>query len=243
MNSPIKRYISVLAPGIVRKLTFAILLIVLGTLVKAQPTPLEQVQRNALIPLRGFRDILNPQRPNPAADSLFGYTIQLINVAKTQNDTAQLLSLTTYFNTALASYKSADSKGKSAVVANLNRDLSLKIHTKERGQLNLENYESLFNDAKVAVLVDINGIKQSTGKYTLFWAPFTGEDQHKIISSGAHSGSSSNSTNPYNLVIKLPGYITFWIEETTSGKIYRSNPEYYTFRNSDDQGIEVNFVP
>jgi len=129
------------------------------------------------------------------------------------------------------------------VVANLNRDLSLKIYTKERGQLNLENYESLFNDAKVAVLVDINGFKQSAGKYTLFWAPFTGEDQDKIISSGAHSGSSSNSANPYNLVIKLPGYITFWIEETTTGKIYRSNPEYYTFRNSNDQDIEVNFVP
>ena len=212
--------------------------------VSAQTRSLLEVRRNnTLVPLREFRDTLVLKSRTPVEDSVLGFAVQLINVTRTQDDTAQLTSLHAYFKTAMDNYKAADADGKASIISNLSRDLYLKVHTRGEDQLNLQNYESLFNDAKVNVLADINGAKQTTGKYTLFWAAFTGVDQTKIISSGVHDGNSSSSVNPYALVIKLPGYITFWMQETTSGKIYRSNPDYLMFNNSNDQSIEVNFVP
>jgi hypothetical protein len=225
------------------RLIFLILSTFLCMATNAQSTRTKELQRATLTILRDFRDTLNPKKGSPAGDSLFSYTTQLINVVKTQDDTNQLHSITSYFKTAMENYQIADVNGQNSLTANLNRDLTLKVHFKRAGQLNIENFESLFNDVRISVLVDINGFKQVNGKYTLFWAPFTGINQAKIISSGAHVGNSTSSANPYDLIVKLPGYVTFWIEETTSGKIYRCNPEYLVFPNDKDQNIEVNFVP
>lgn len=228
----------------VRYLGFSVLLFLFCTQVHGQARSLLEVRRdNAMAPLREFRDTLFLKARKPAEDSVLRIAVQLINVTRTQDDTAQLSSIKVYFKTAMDNYKVADADGKASIISNLSRDLDLKVHARAADQLGIENYERLFNDAKVNVLADINGIKQTTGKYTLFWATFTGVDQTKIISSGVHDGNSSNSANPYALVIKLPGYITFWMQETTSGKIYRSNPDYLMFNNSNDQSIEVNFVP
>jgi len=83
----------------------------------------------------------------------------------------------------MTSYRVADADGKRIVINSLNRDLSLKINNRQVAKLNLENYENLFQEAKISVLVNIQGDRQVTGKYTLFWAQFTGVDQRKIIGS------------------------------------------------------------
>jgi hypothetical protein len=142
-----------------KKLAFFFLLILPA--IRATTQTLPAMQKNALTILREFRDTLTPQKANPDRDSLLRYTILLINITKTQTDTAQLSAISTYFKAPLESYKSANSNGKMMIVSNLSRDLALKVNYKAGGQLNLESYESLFNDAKISVLVDINGVKES----------------------------------------------------------------------------------
>ncbi|PSL30697.1 hypothetical protein [Chitinophaga ginsengisoli] len=202
-----------------------------------------QLRKNAITALRTFRDSLSKVEDTGQSDSLQKATNLLLSYVKSESDTFQLNALNEYYTKAMYFLKNASADEKGAVVNNLNQDIQLKFSMiKDNGNLYLGPETPIFKNCEVNVSALVNGSKDWTGKFVLFWAQFTGVDQKTIISSGAFNGNSTAFSNPYKLSIKLPGYIIFWLEDATTRELYRGVPDYNRMLGNE-RDIQVNFIP
>ena len=232
--------------SVIMKFIFAFVLTILLCSYKisvAQPDPTSIIKSTTLTSLRNFRDNLNAIPKNTTRDSLIDKTNKLISFTSTQKDTLQLSALEKYFVKAGHAFLDTNSSKRDLALKNINTDLSYKMTISGKlSLLGLEPNTEFFKNCDVNVSASLMGSKTFGGNYTLYWSQFTGIDQEAIIRSNDNDGTSKTFNNPYKLTIRLPGYITFWIQDDNNKTIYKSFPEYQIMSQSDKR-IEVNFIP
>ena len=225
------------------KYTFILSLITSSALAQQTNMKAVQIQQdNTLKTLRDFRDNLNDTTTDKTSDSLRRNISKIISFTKQLKDTSQLGYLNEYFAQASYAFQNSNAFQKTSIVKNINQDLSYKIYSSSNGaELNLGPGSVIFETIEVSAAVKLAG-KIPTGNYSLCWAYFTGIDQESLIKMGSVSGSSVTFTNPFKVIIKLPGYITFWLLDTNTKNVYKSVPEYLKMTASN-RNIELNFIP
>lgn len=204
---------------------------------------LEKKKEATLKVLRQVRTQLNLLQYSELRDSLLNNTISILNVARKLSDTLQLIGIKDYFLAVSLILDTSSSAVKLKAMELINKDLSLKLKGKA-GEivLNLESASSFVSDHDIKVSILINGLKPTTGSYRLYWATFHGGALESLIKANAFEGSSKFLTDPYTLSIKVPGYITFWIQDNITQKLYKCDNTYSVLEKKD-LGIDVNFIP
>ena len=202
-----------------------------------------KLREGTLLALRDFRDQLSTYDNNNLADSLYNNTANIIAVSHTMDNKEQLAGLKNYFSQAQKLIKSSPDSEKAKIIAAINRDISLKLSSTDTAtSLNLEPFSSFFTQHDVMVKAFINNVMQVTGNYRLHWFTFWGGDQEAFIKAKMSEGNSQTFTNPYLLKIILPGYISFWMEDTHTQTIYKSDFNY-SLMNASVDTIDVYFIP
>jgi hypothetical protein len=208
-----------------------------------QSNALENIRQNTLDVLRDFRDSIKNIQNSTAADSLVGNTITIMDITNTLNDSAQLKGILNYFSIANKAFKNNIPKRQLQVIANVNNDLQLKLTPDSSlTALGMESDVSFFEDQQVKVNVLINGDVPATKKYILFWATYLGEDQEEMIRSNKSEGFSDKFTLPCSLLIKLPAFVTFWLQDTKTLALYKSVP-VFKIMETGSSDIDINFIP
>ena len=189
--------------------------------------------------LRAFRDSLR-NKPGDIA-LLRENTAQLVGVAKLLEDTSELNLLKEYFLQATEYFSNVhDVKEVNRTLLNISNDLEMKIKAGDNSlQLGSTFYFGKQHDVKVTAY--INGNKQVGGTYRLYWGTFLGNNQESMVRANKFDGSSNLFSNPYTLTIKLPGYITFWMEDATTKKVYRSDVPFKIMTEKDLK-LDLNFI-
>jgi hypothetical protein len=221
----------------------AFLLIILKcSVLLAQPVDLSTRRQYSLTILRSFRNKLNSLESSPSRDSLVNKVNKIVNIVKTTPDTLGLELINAYFNTI---FDNVDSQAiaRDSIIYYFNRDLGMKINLITKNtDFPLESSSSLFQSYKVKVAILINGIPQKSGNYTLYWTFFRGGDPGQIIKKNQYAGNSNKFEIPLAVSVILPGYITFWLQDAVSLKIYKALPSFIVMDNTQTQ-IELNFIP
>jgi hypothetical protein len=225
------------------KSAFQIVLLIIPCIffysVNAQDTT-AVLQGNALTKLRNFISTLNKVQQTPQTDSLLTITTALIQTTKTNKDNFQLRNIIVYFNHANNSIEKADKNSILPVQQFINNDLQLKIIGDHDTSHSFSTWDEMFEDKDVRVTAYINGVKQITGVFTVYWFNFDGSDRKALIHNNVFNKCSLAFFNPYHLDILLPGYITFWMKNNVSKQIYESDQDYYILEKKD-ASIDVNF--
>lgn len=219
---------------------FSFAIFFLNTLIAQSQAPqsTQELRTVALQQLRDFRDVLSNLTPSTNRDETLKSTNSFISLSKTCNDRFQLESYSAYFYAAQKQLSAATNKEQA--VEYISSDLKLKLSSTDTS-LKWQAYPTIFKNYKVGVnakVVNATG----AGPYVIYWAQFTGLDQESLITSMSYNGTSTTSGNPYSLIIKLPGYITFWLKDVATGKLYKADPDHFPLPKGD-QDIDVNFVP
>ena len=196
----------------------------------------EEVLKN----LRSFRDSLNTYPRNIYIDSLIDRTTETIYIAKTCKDEKILLKILDYYlKTESIYFKQKSSNNKGLIAKYANQDLLLKLHSKDP-TLPIESFTNFGTVCKVRVKANTQFKEAVFQKFRLYWATYRGGLQEAIINTKKYEGSSNELSNPYTVEVLLPGYITFWIEDTDKGVDYKSDFVYKRM-NIGDSVLEVNF--
>jgi hypothetical protein len=199
------------------------------------------LQRNALTTLRNFVNQLNKTQQTPQRDNLLITATKLIQTTKTIKDTSQLRNIIVYFNHAGNSLATVDEKNILLVQRFINADLQLKLTGKRDKSLSFSAWEKMFENRDVGITAYINGVKQSTGVFTVYWFGFDGSNREALIRNNVFTKCSLKFDNPYLLDVLLPGYITFWMKNNATNQKYKSDQDYYILKKTDSN-IDVNFI-
>jgi len=136
-----------------------------------------------------------------------------------------------------------DNNGRTALAfSKLNQDLNLKLLSKANSENISALLESFYKMKEVGVQVKIKGIAPTTGAYRLFWVSNFGTAPSKLISDNIFEGSSTMLQSPYKMMVKLPGFITFWLKDTSTNVFYIPDTDYFPM-NENSLSVEVNFKP
>ena len=184
--------------------------------------PYQADKQETLRQLRMFRSGLAKKHTGiPAFDSLVNLTTKLINLTQTINSISKLRRIQQYFTYLNADIDAASDSERLKIARLSSKDIILKLSDSSRNYLNFENPTPIFNDYNIHVRAYIDGSLQKTGFYRLHWNNFRGRSIDWIINSNKPEGSSKLFSNPYQITVTLPGYITFWLTSAKDDTPYK----------------------
>lgn len=221
--------------------------IITFTISPVKSQTLEVVKSQTISSIRSFRDVTNKFNieNSSAVDSLQKTISTIIYLTKTLNDTEQLNVISNYFaiqKSIISDYKLMKSEDEiESVSRNINQDILYKINYYQDSSLNLQGAFNFGEEREITVTAYIDGKKQDTGLYRIYWAYFRGRSTDTLISHKSFAGSSNNFTNPYKLKIILPcSLITFWMIDTRTNFIYKPDIPFKELKDINSP-IDISF--
>lgn len=211
----------------------------------SQRLPDSQNKKEALKTLRTFRDELRKSANSTNTDTLINRTSTLINITKTLTDTDQLKAINDYFLNAFKIISRSQTSEKLAIIVDINADLSLKFKQADSTvDLNAWTDASFIKEEEILISAFIPSIplkQQTSGLYRIYWATYLGGNPESYIKNNSFEGTSSQFSKPYLLKVKLPGIITFWLQDLSTNKLYKSDVPY--IRIVKDKKLDIAFIP
>lgn len=212
---------------------------------KSQNEEVTELRQNTLTNIRYLRDKCNKYSTNiSSVDSLKKNLSTLIDLATTTNDSQELVVMFNYF---LMVKKIVDDttefKNKSDIevtARNINKDILLKLVESKDSLFNIEG-SSTFGVEKEVTVTAFIGSSKPTGTYRLYWAFFRGRKIETLIKNKSFQGSSDDFNNPYKIKVTLPGFITFWLEDTQTHISYKPDVIYKEWKKNDSSSITITF--
>lgn len=175
-------------------------------------------------------------------DSLLSKISKLTNWARTLDDSLQKIQLLKYIKFAEQNLKKSTGEQKNNVIRALNKDLELKMDADSAiNALPLENKREIFKQYQMTFRVRIKGMKPSHS-FTVYWARFIGRHQRILIQANAFEGSFLSESDKFDTQLVLPGYYTFWLQNTENNTVFQSDPDHLIIINSSAVPL-INFIP
>jgi hypothetical protein len=203
-----------------------------------------KIRNNTLKVIQEFRTHILRLPDAPIYSQLLANTTDLYEITRTVNDTSELNGIRRYIYRANYSlFVTTDSSEQVTIASAINEDLDLKLHLDQQRPLNWQTgADSFGKEYPFTVTAYINGAKQNTGQYRLYWQTFVAKDQESLIKEDHPDGSSDRFENPYSIVINLPGVITFWLKDTQNNKYYKSDFKQKRLTGNITK-LDITFVP
>jgi|GEM_PF-3025019 hypothetical protein len=192
-----------------------------------KPKPVENAaQKKALTSARALRDDLVNLQASPSRDSAVRYVNVLIANAKTIEDEQQLNYMGKYLLGARVALKNSSGQEQREVLSIINKNLSFRADAAgfqlDTLSMGWNASEEFFTEQQVKVKAFVKGSSTFTEHYTLNWANYYGGDITKYIKKATAEGSSDTFNNPYQVSVKLPALIVFWLKDS-QGNLYKPN--------------------
>ncbi len=167
----------------------------------------------------------------------------MISIAKSMKQIGELQNLQNYFHQIIGVISNSTTKIDSATIAkNINQDLSLKL-TAARQSLEFESITGFGKMIDIEVTVYLDGKRQESGSYRVYWGTYLGTSQESIIKVNKFEGLSTLFKNPYKLSVRMPGIITFWMQDTKNGHWYKADFPWLKILNENQKAFEISFIP
>jgi hypothetical protein len=189
--------------------------------------------------LRSFRTLVFRANLGDYRDSLGLMISNLIEVVKKTKSLNELKEISSYILICNSTFDSASTEEKLKIAQSVYNDLKLKALEDDR--FSVEGNRSFGSKVNVKLTAQINGISVN-GSYRVFWGYFLGRSLPSLIESNLSQGSSDNYNNPYDLQIRIPGYICFWMKDEQTNKYYRSSFDYKII-DKQLMSLTINFQP
>ena len=109
--------------------------------------------------------------------------------------------------------------------------------------LNMQGTSPFGKMQEISVSGHIAGKTIDACCYRVNCTNYTGRPYNLLLKESDYNGkwSSDGLTNPYKLKVIVPGYIAFWLVDTTNKIIYKSDFEYKELC-SDTKNIDITFT-
>jgi hypothetical protein len=130
---------------------------------------------------------------------------------------------------------------KIKIAAALNKGLTLKLYSNHNRTTFITDFNFEIN-TRVKVIARIKNKSKLIGNYKISWARYFDQFSDSIILNRVYEGSTSDSSNPFELNIFLPDEITFKLENKRTKKVYKSNPISRTTFETESI-IKIIFIP
>lgn len=200
------------------------------------------VKYSVLQNIENFKKDVSSQKKTKSRDSLVHNLDFIYEKAKAVDNLADLKAINKYFQSAKKSIDAKDSKAVTASYSLLNNDIKQKLGATSSTESGADALSLFFKSSLVTLNVKISGVSPVSGSYRLYWASFFGTEISELITKNVYDGTSVMLQNPYKMNVRLPGYITFWLKDTTSNKLYAPDSDYFMM-TLQDLKMDINFRP
>lgn len=208
----------------------------LSTLAQSE---IEKTRTSTLENLRGFRRQVFKSNLSDQGDSLALMLSNLGEMVKRTRDFDELKEVANYVSISSEVFASSSSADKPRIAQLINNDLLLKVREDDR--FAVEGNRGFGSRVNVKLTAQINGAPL-TGSYRIFWGYFLGRNVSKLIESNLSQGSSDDYNNPFDLQIRIPGYICFWLKDEQNNKYYITSFDYKIL-DRQSLNLTINFQP
>lgn len=224
----------------IAKVTLMTIALVLKLQLSSYSQNIEELRENLIESIRDFRKDIKSKDTDLIL--LRKNSSDMISIAKNMKQIGELENLSKYFQQIRSYISSSTTRADSTIiVTNINNDLSLKL-TAARQSLEFESTTGFGKMIEIEIVAFLEGKRQETGSYRIYWGTYLGASQEVIIKENKFEGITTQFKNPYKLSVRMPGIITFWMQDTVSGQWYKADFPWVKILNESQKTFEISFI-
>lgn len=198
-------------------------------------------QKQTIKRIRNLRKAINGSEENAVIDSLSIHLNTLLDATRKTNGAEDLMMIHDYVSLSYDAFISAESPDeKKSIVESVNRDLTLKLYQDVDG-LPWAGNTSFGKMITIKVEARIDGAPLTNGNYRLYWGYYLGRELSELVSLNLHEGSSDGYQNPYELNVRIPGNICFWLKDEQGNQYYLPLIKFKKLVGAPTETLMINF--